>query len=559
MPHQIIANTAAVAAGHPHGAAAGIEMLHSGGNAVDAAVAAMLALCVVIPGSVGLGGYGGSAVLFVAGSKKEHAAGNRRTKNGGQPLTDNDQQPRVVAVDFDSCAPLGFREGLVTTDLKSSYYGARSVTVPGVVAGLELILREFGTKSWCAALQPAMQLAEDGFEFDTEHQRHFNRCAPNFDSQSLQNLFPGWEVPKVGYRWRQPQLARLLNRLADEGPRSFYDGEIAQAIVRYLNQRGGILTEQDFRCYRPQIVEPLQITCRGFELYTPPLPSGGITSFEILQTVERFFAEDKAEPGSGKYFHGLAEAMKLGWRRRCDTLGDPAFVSIAIDQLLSESAAAASAEQIKSQETLSAPPRSGQEISVPTPDSQLPDPRFESSHTANVIATDTNGNLISITATQGWMYGSHLVVDGMGLVLNHGMSRFDYLPGHPNAPAPGKRMLHNMAPMIALRADRAAFAFGMPGGPKIVSVTTQLALNTIAFGASPTESIAAPRLHTDHTGPVLVSPHMPAKVVAELEKLGHVVHREEDMGGPVNVLAVNSQSAKIDIASGESTGAVAGF
>ena len=109
-----------------------------------------------------------------------------------------------------------------------------------------------------------------------------------------------------------------------------------------------------------------------------------------------------------------------------------------------------------------------------------------------MIAIDGEGNLISLTATQGWMYGSHLVVDGLGLVLNHGMSRFDYSPGHPNAPAPGKRMQHNMAPMIALRDGQPAFAYGLPGGPKIVSVTAQLALNTIAFGASPAAAITAP-------------------------------------------------------------------
>ena len=120
-------------------------------------------------------------------------------------------------------------------------------------------------------------------------------------------------------------------------------------------------------------------------------------------------------------------------------------------------------------------------------------------------------------------------------------------------------MQHNMAPMIALRDDRPAFAFGLPGGPKIVSVTAQLALNAIAFGATPAEAIAAPRLHTDGDEPLLVSEHMPASVVAELEKLGHDVRREEDMGGPVNVLAVDPQIRKIDIASGEGTGAVAGF
>jgi gamma-glutamyltranspeptidase/glutathione hydrolase len=157
------------------------------------------------------------------------------------------------------------------------------------------------------------------------------------------------------------------------------------------------------------------------------------------------------------------------------------------------------------------------------------------------------------------MYGSHLVVEGLGLVLNHGMSRFDYSPGHPNAPAPGKRMQHNMAPMIALKSGRPAFAYGLPGGPKIVSVTAQLVLDTIAFQSSPAAAIAAPRVHTQGDEPLLVSTHLPGHVVCELVKLGHSVRRETDMGGPVNVLAIDPHTRKIDIASGESTGAIAGF
>ncbi len=442
MPNQLIANTAAVATHHPHGALAGIEMLREGGNAVDAAVAAMLALCVVYPGAVGLGGYGGSAVIYLARSR------------------------RVVAIDFDSRAPLGFRDGLVTADAQSSYYGPRSVTVPAVVAGLDLAVREFGVKGWREASQPAIRLAEEGFEFEAEHQRFLKRCAPKFDRQSLANLFPGGAVPQVGERWRQPDLARLLRRLADEGPGAFYEGEIAQGIVRFLRERGGILSEGDFREYRPRIVEPVHAACRGFELYTPPPPSGGITALGIVQTVARFDVGG-LEPWGGEYFHLLGEATKICWRERSQHLGDPDFVTVSVDELLSERAAEARAEQI----------RSGKIVSDRATVNQSP-------HTSNVIACDAEGNVVSLTATQGWQYGSHLVVDGMGLVLNHGMSRFDYSPGSPNAPAGGKRMQHNMSPMLVLEGGRPAFAFGLPGGPKIVSVTAQLALDLIALGGA---------------------------------------------------------------------------
>jgi gamma-glutamyltranspeptidase/glutathione hydrolase len=534
MPRQITASTAAVATHHPLGVAAGAEMLREGGNAVDAAVAAMLALCVVVPGSVGLGGYGGSAIIRLAGRRENKPGSNKRrpTESG-----------EVVAIDFGSCAPLAFREGLVTADPDSSYYGARSVTVPGVAAGLDRILREHGTKSWRDVSQPAIRLAEEGFEVDAEHRRHFDRCVPKFDKQSLKNLFSSGSLPPIGDRWQQPDLARLLSRLADEGPAALYHGEIPNRIVRFLEERGGILQESDFSSYHPRFVDPIHIAYRGFEIYTPPPPSGGITSLAIVQTMEPFFATEQIEPWSGRYFHLLAEAMKSCWRERYEYLGDPSRVSIPKEELLSEQSAAARAENIRRR----------------TPRSATLSLRPESPHTSNVIAIDGVGNLISLTATQGWMYGSHLVVDGLGLVLNHGMSRFDYSPGHANAPAPGKRMQHNMSPMIALGDGRPAFAFGMPGGPKIVSVTAQLVLNAIALGVSPAAAIAAPRLHTDGGEPLLVSPRMPEHVVRELADWGHQIRHEDDMGGPVNVLAVDPQSATIEVASGEGTGDVAGF
>jgi gamma-glutamyltranspeptidase/glutathione hydrolase len=517
MPRQIIAQSAAVATGHPLGAAAGLEMLETGGNAIDAAVGAMLAMCVVVPGSVGLGGYGGSAIIHLCRS--------------GQ----------TVALDFDSHASLAFRDGLVTADKESNYYGARSVTVPAVVAGLDLMLRDFGTKSWHDVSQPAIRMAEDGFAFDSEHKRYFDRCAPRFDEQSVGSLFPGGVVPKVGERWRQPDLARLMRQLANDGPKSFYDGEIAESIIQYIRARDGLLTLDDFRAYRPRLEAAVTANCRDIRLYTPPPPSGGITSLAIIQTIERF-SEDKIAPWSGYYYHILAEATKTCWQERHRMFGDPDHIDIDLHQLVSEQAAEARAQSIRDGRITRSGPATDQ-----------------SPHTANVIAIDAEGNMISLTATQGWMYGSHLVVDGLGLVLNHGMSRFDYVTGHPNSPVPGKRMQHNMAPMIALRDGRPAFAYGLPGGPKIVSVTAQLAVNTITLGCTPATAITAPRLHTDGSEPLQVSDDMDANVVADLEQRGHKIRREADMGGPVNVLAIDPKTKKIDIASGETIGAVAGF
>jgi gamma-glutamyltranspeptidase/glutathione hydrolase len=238
----------------------------------------------------------------------------------------------------------------------------------------------------------------------------------------------------------------------------------------------------------------------------------------------------------------LAEALKHCWHERHQYLGDPDHVNVPLDELLSEQTAQSRAKRIRSQAIQTEPQSVDQ-----------------SPHTGNVIAVDGDGNMVSLTATQGWMYGSHLVVDGLGLVLNHGMSRFEYTPGHPNEPSPGKRIQHNMSPMLVLRDGQPAFAFGMPGGPKIVSVTAQVALNAIVYGKSPAECITAPRIHTEGAEPLHVSADMPAHDIAALEKHGHTIRREDDMGGPVNVLAIDPHSSTIHIAAGEGTGAVVGF
>jgi gamma-glutamyltranspeptidase/glutathione hydrolase len=289
------------------------------------------------------------------------------------------------------------------------------------------------------------------------------------------------------------------------------------------------------------MVDVVRLNWRGLDLITPPPPSGGLTSLSIVQTLEQFELRG-LEPWGGYYFHLLGETTKACWQERQRRFGDPEFVDLSIDALLSPSAAEARADVV----------RSGSIARGAAAANQSP-------HTSNVIAADSEGNVISLTATQGWQYGSHLVVDGMGLVLNHGMSRFEYVPGHPNAPAAGKRMQHNMSPLVALKDGRPAFAVGMPGGPKIVNVTAQVVMDLVAFGATPAEAIEAPRLHTEGDEPLAVSTHMPDAVVVELERFGHAVRREEDMGGPVNVLAVDPPAGAIDVASGEGTGAVAGW
>lgn len=468
--------TVAVATPHPAAAEAGRQILLHGGNAVDAAVGALLACCVALPGSVGLGGYGGSLVAFMNG--------------------------KAVALDFDSRAPLAFRPELFQRkDYDSGYL---SIGVPAVVAGLEAALRQFGSLPWAAVAGPALRLAERGVPVTAELRQQFDAWCQKADALSRHALLPNG-LPDVGTLWTQPDLGRLLRRLAEDGPAAFYHGDIPRQIMRQVREHGGILTEDDFARYQPEIVEPLAVTYRGFRVLTAPPPSGGLTSLQILKTLEQFQVAS-LPPWGAEYFHLVAEAAKLAWQDRARYIGDPAVAPVPVERLLSDPAVIEKAELIR---------------------------QGRIGHTVNVVAADAAGNLASITATHGMLYGSTVAIDGLGLLLGHGMSRFDLGEGSPNAPAPGKRMCHNMAPTVVLRPDGKPFAaLGLPGGTKIVTVTPQLVVSLVDFGAVPQEAVHAGRIHAEPNGAVAVSAAVPEAVVQELRARGHVVRRGQDVGGP---------------------------
>jgi gamma-glutamyltranspeptidase/glutathione hydrolase len=484
--------TAAVATPHPAAAAAGRDVLARGGNAVDAAVAAVLACCVATPGMVGLGGYGGSLVAILDGE--------------------------AVAIDFDSRAPLAYRPDQYAGDRAKYEQGYLAITVPAVVAGLDLALARFGTLPWAAVSEPAIALAETGVTVTPDLKRTLDNWWKRADAVSRRALFSGGSVPDAGTVWVQGDLARLLRRLAADGPAGFYHGEVPRTIVRQIRDHGGILAEEDFARYQPGVVQPLAVDYRGHRVYTPPPPSGGLTSLQILRTLERFDLATM-KPWSAEYFHAVAEAAKLAWRDRTTCVGDPDATPVPVDRLLSAETASRNAEMIRRGECVSGR-------------STAPN-AHDSPHTVNVVAADAAGNVVSLTATQGYLYGSSVVIDGLGLVMNHGMSRFDPNPDSPNAAAPGKRMVHNMAPTVIVGRDGRAFgAVGLPGGPKIVTVTAQLVVNLIDFAASPATAVTAGRVHAEADEPVAVSSAVPEAVIEELRACGHTVRRGQDVGGP---------------------------
>ena len=388
---EIKTSGAAIATAHPEAAQAAAQMLRSGGNAIDAAVAAVCTLCVVTPMSVGFAGYGGSLIAYIAREK------------------------RVIAIDFDSRAPLAYRPELYT-EPEDRRYSWRAVTVPGVVAGLDLALKQFGKKTWKDVAARAWQLAEEGIPVEKKLYRQLNDWRERTDEEAILAAFPSGEFPNPGERWFQKDHARVIQQLMERGADAMYRGEIPREIARQAQAHGGVLSEEDFSRYSASVEQPLKIGYRDYEIFTPPPPSGGLTSLQALKILEQFDLASMPRFGA-EYVHVFAEALKHGWRDRHQYLGDPKFVDLPVEALLSDEHAKKCAEEIRNGgvANLTGKSDSGQ-------------------HTVNAVAADSEGNVVSLTATQGYLFGSQRVAAGMGLVLGHGMSRFDYMPDPSQPP-----------------------------------------------------------------------------------------------------------------------------
>jgi gamma-glutamyltranspeptidase/glutathione hydrolase len=503
----------AVSCSRREAASAAREILRQGGNAIDAAVAALVVQCVIEPKNVGLGGYGGSLVIF-------HA------KTG-----------RVHAIDFDSRAPRKFDP--VTFNTSSARHGCLAVGVPGVAAGIDLALSEYGTLPFNTVAQAAIALAANGTIVTGDLAHSFNNLAKQMDPVSRRAHFPNG-VPMEGATWVQADLARLIRRLGDEGLPTFYKGDIAATIARQVQQGGGTLAEEDFRDFRASIVEPLHIAYRGHELYTPPLLSGGLTSLSILKTLEQFDVAQLA-PWGAEYVALFAGAANLGWVERYKYFGDPDFVHVPVDELLSDQRARARAKILRER--------------FPTASSTEAKP----SSTVNIVVKDAAENLVSLTATHGEAFGSRVAIDGLGLILGHGMSRFDIKRSSPNFPAPRKRPQHNMSPLLVVRDGKPYAALGLVGGPKIVTVTAQLAVNLIDFRADPQQVVSAPRIHTEGQEPIQVTTSVDNDELDKLRSKGRRVKTVASIGGSANAIVIDPQTQHVKAAASNGPAGVVVF
>jgi gamma-glutamyltranspeptidase/glutathione hydrolase len=536
-PIALTAPHAMVTSVHPLASQVGVEVLRGGGNAVDAAVAVGFALAVVHPSAGNLGG-GGFMVI--------------RLNDG-----------RTLALDYRETAP-----GRATRTMyqdsaggltDASVIGPLAAGVPGSPAGLAEAQRRFGNLPLAAVIAPAVRLARDGFLLDDDRSRSMGYAARRlrrFPASARQFLTPTGDAPSSGTLFRQPDLARTLKAVADSGPRVFYEGYIADLIVTEMRRAGGIISREDLASYRPIWREPIVISYRGHTIYSmPPASSGGVTMGQILNIIEGF---DPLPPFAGEaQAHIFTEAMRRAFTDRNHFLGDPAFVDMPLDKLLSKGYAGELRGTID-------PDRA-------TRSETLTPGVAEGDHTTHYSVVDARGNAVSVTTTINSGYGSAVTVAGAGFLLNNEMDDFTGAPGEPNqyglvqgeanAIAPGKRMLSAMTPSIVVNPrGELLMVVGTPGGPTIITTVTQVISNVIDHGMTLAEAIAAPRIHHQALPDEIFYERggLQPAIVARLERMGH---RLDERGGQSGEVAgiMRTPDGWVGVADPRSGGGSAGY
>jgi gamma-glutamyltranspeptidase / glutathione hydrolase len=504
---------AMVVSSHALASQVGVDVLQRGGNAVDAAVAVAFALAVVHPVAGNIGG-GGFLVL--------------RMHDG-----------TVRALDFREAAPSGARSDMYVDSAgnvtASSLTGHLSVGVPGSVAGMFEAHRKFGRLPWADVVAPAITLAREGHVLDAHRSRQIAFGAERlarFPASRAQFLENG-ATPAPGTRFVQPDLARTLQLIADSGPKVFYQGGIAGLIVEEMRRGGGLITKQDLARYRPKWRTPIRITYRGYTIYTMPPPSGGgVTLAEILNVMEGY--PTLPAFGSATLLHLQTEAMRRAYADRNAYLGDPDFVAMPLQRLLSKSYAAELRSAIDAHHATPTPEPAGA--------------RSEGTETTHFSVVDAAGNAVSCTTTLNNDFGSAVTVAGAGFLLNDEMDDFTSAPGKPNlfgliqgpanAIAPGKRMLSAMTPAIVLDPSGQPFlVLGSPGGSRITSAVYQVISDVIDQGMALGDAVAAPRIH--HQGlPDVVYVERDGFVAPSLDSLEAMGHRVEAWNYKTEVNAI---------------------
>lgn len=457
---------------------AGAEMFRQGGNAIDAAVAVSFAISVERPQSTGIGGGGFMLVHFA------------KTKE-------------TIALDFREKAPLAASRNMYLdkkgdTLPKLSLDGALSVGVPGLVAGLKEAHRKYGKLPWSKVIAPAIRLAEEGItvyphlEKAIKHREAVLRQFP--DSRKL-FFRPDGTPLQVGDQLKQPDLAKTLRTIQARGKDGFYQGWVARAIVQSQEKHGGLITLKDLATYNVKVREPLRADYNGYQVVSmPPPSSGGVHVLQILNILENVDLKSLG-PFSPQAIHYTASAMQQAFADRATYLGDSDFVEVPVKELISQEYANHLFKQINSELA-----RPSSEVKAGNP--KLP---YESDETTHFTVMDAKGNTVSSTQTINYYFGSGVVAEGTGIVLNDEMDDFSAKPGalnvfgavgsDKNAIEPNKRPLSSMSPTIVFEKDKPILALGTPSGTRIITCVASTLLNYLTYDMPLFDAVASLRYH----------------------------------------------------------------
>jgi gamma-glutamyltranspeptidase/glutathione hydrolase len=498
----------------------GFQVIRDGGNAIDAAVATAFAMAVTHPtaGNIGGGGF----IVF-------------RPASG-----------EATTFDFREAAPAGSNPEMWLVDGKYDsqvhHNSHRAVGVPGTVAGLHLAWKTFGTKPWKDLVAPAVKLARDGFELSDGLARSLQRTLPQFKKYpaSLAQFSKNGTPYEAGELFKQADLGRTLQRIADQGPAGFYEGETALLIEKEMKANGGLITREDLKKYQAKQRAPINGTYRGYDIIGMAPPSSGGISVQLILNILEGYDLKANGAGSAQNIHYMAESMRRAFAERAQHLGDPDFVAnMPIERLLSKSYAADLRKTINPSQASKSSPTTFNWTA-------------ESAETTHLSIVDAQRNAVAMTYTLEAGYGSKIVVPGAGFLLNNEMGDFNAGPGltndtgligtEPNLARPGKRMLSSMSPTVIAKDGKLFMVTGTPGGRTIINTVLGSILNVIDFGMNAQEAVDAGRIHHQWLPDRLdyeeggFSPD----TIALLKKMGHTV-RQGGNQGTCQIIVVNQQ------------------
>ncbi len=540
------AKHAIVASQHELASRVGVEIMKKGGNAVDAAVATALALAVVYPEAGNLGGGGFMLMRF---------------KDG-----------RTAAIDYREMAPQAASRnvyldggGNLIKGEGSSTIGYRAAGVPGTPAGLELAFKKYGSGKlkWSEVVEPARKLAQEGYVLNYRLAELFKTYRRNLEQyeDSKRIFLNGGKFYEEGDVFKQPDLAQTLGRIEQNGAKGFYEGETARLIAADMKAHGGLITLEDLKNYQAKERVPLRGTYRGYEVISmPPPSSGGIVLLQSLNMLEKYDLRAMGYNSSEKY-HVLTEVLRRAFADRAEFMGDPDFVNVPVETLISKSYAEKRAATI--------------DLNKASDSSEVGHGEIvgkESMDTTHFTVVDADGNVVTNTFTINDLYGSAVTAKGTGVLLNDEMDDFAAQPGKANmfgliqgernSVQPKKRPLSSMTPAIVLRKDGSLwFATGARGGPRIITSVLQIIINMIDHDMNIQEAIDAPRIHHQwFPDQIITEPYgMSPDTRLALEKMGHKFADKPTNIASATGISIDEKGIRFGAIDARSDGEAVGF